>query len=333
MPDMTEIAEQNAEALAPAETEAPDEVQAAWDAASKAAEPEAAAAEVEKPADDPEERINSVLRAREEAHKKRLEAEDYAARMRKDAETQAEKIREEARAEARRIAAEELAAERAKWRSSPAATARALAGGDVDSFVQGILKEGTPEYAAEQARQKELAELREDAKVGKSAKEELEAFKKEQAAEKEQALINQVRTQFLSEHASPEKTPYMHARWEPEEVFDRCNAVAKSWQEDGLVFGKDFDAATVAAYLEKQSRERYSSRVPGQPPAQQSGAGTPAKGSGVAPKSAANGMRTITAANSSERRASPKPFNSLTPEEQKADLLRVAEEAYRQHGG
>jgi hypothetical protein len=170
MPDMTEIAEQNAEALAPAETEAPDEVQAAWDAASKAAEPEAAAAEVEKPADDPEERINSVLRAREEAHKKRLEAEDYAARMRKDAETQAEKIREEARAEARRIAAEELAAERAKWRSSPAATARALAGGDVDSFVQGILKEGTPEYAAEQARQKELAELREDAKVGKSSR-------------------------------------------------------------------------------------------------------------------------------------------------------------------
>lgn len=331
-----ETEDQIAETEAPAaETAAPDEVQAAWDAAAaKESEPDAAAAAEPAKVDDPDERISSVLRAREEAHKKRLEAEDYSQRMRKDAEEQAEKIREDARAEARRIAAEELAAERAKWRATPGATARALSGGNIEDFVDGIMKEGTPEARAEAQRQAELAKLREDAQVGKSAKEQLDKFLEEQAKEKHKRLVDSIRQQFLAEHASPEKTPYMHARWEPEEVFARCNALAKEWQQDGLRLDIDFDRSTVAAYLEKQSRERYSSRVPGQTPAQQSGAGAPAKQEpGIAPKSAANGMRTITAANSSERRASPKPFNQMTPEEQREDLLRVAKEAYRQHGG
>src|SRR5689334_10748166 len=55
---------------------------------------------------DPAEKIASVLRAREAAHKQRLEAENHATSLRQQAEEERKRILEEARAEAKRIADE-----------------------------------------------------------------------------------------------------------------------------------------------------------------------------------------------------------------------------------
>lgn len=289
-----------------------------------------AAAPTEQQPDPTEERINSVLRAREAAHKQRLEAENHAATLRQQAEEERKRILDEARAEAKRIADEELSQLRAKYRESPTAALRSLADNPQD-VVDAVLREGTPEARALARAQEEARQAREEARAGKSAAEELKAELQKDRAERANAAAAAVRTEFLSQFANTEKAPYMNARWDPEEVFDRCDSLCREWQKDGLKLGIDFDRGDLVAYLEKQSRERIT-KLPGQTPAQQSGAGTPVRESGIAPKSAANGMRTITAASSSERRASPKPFHEMSPEEQREDLINVAREAYRQHG-
>lgn len=300
--------------------------------ATPAAYAPAAATETAAAADDPEAKIAAIMAKRAESHTKKLDADDYFAQRKAEADTLKQQVIDEARAEAKRQAEAELEGHRAKFRANPVAFAAALTNGNVDEFIQQVLRHETPEAAAHAKREAELETLRAEAREGKTAKETVDQFLKQQEQERRQAVIEQVKTQFLSEHASVEKAPYMHARWEPEEVFQRCNALAVEWQKDGLKLGIDFDRDTVAAYLEKQSREHVTSKLPGLTPAQQSGAGAPAREPGIAPKSAANGMRTIPVASTSERRASPKPFNELSPAEQREDLMRVAREAMRQTG-
>ncbi|MGL4444253.1 MAG: hypothetical protein ACRCU1_11545 [Alsobacter sp.] len=305
----------------------------AEDPTSPAADTHAAATETGAPAaaDDPEAKLAALMAKREASHSKRIEADDYFEKQKTAGETLKQQIIDEARAEAKRILAAELETERAKFRANPVAAAQALAGGNVDDFVQQVLRHGTPEAAAQAAAEakhaQEMEALRAEAREGKTAKETVDQFLQHQRMQH----VESVKTQFLTEHASPEKAPYMHARWDPEEVFSRCNEQTIEWQMEGLKLGIDFDRATVAAYLEKQSRDRYQ-RQPGLTPAQQSGAGAPTKGPGVAPKFAANGTRTIPVASTSERRAAPKPFNELSSAEQREDLVRVAREAMRQTG-
>ena len=120
----------------------------------------------------------------------------------------------------------------------------------------------------------------------------------------------------------------MPARWDPEEIFERSAKLAQEWAKEGLVYRKDFDDADVAAYLEKQSRERFKS-LNGQTPAQQSGAGAAERQPGLAPKSAANGTRTLSVAQGSERRTSPKPLSELSPEQQREELIATVAAARR----
>lgn len=297
-------------------------------AAEEAAATEAPPAPVEEAAPDPYAKVEGILKAREEAHKKTRDAQDRAAAITRDAEERRDRMIEEARAEAKRIAAEELAAERAKFRTSPTAAIRALAeGGDIQSVIDDVIREGTPEARAIAQAREEARQAREEAKIGKSAKDELEAFKAEQQREREAAYVAQVKSQFLGTVASEEKAPYLHARWDPEEVFDRCNTLCVSWQKDGLTLGKDFDQADLVAYLEKQSRDRLS-KVSGTP-AHQSGAGAPAKEPGIAPKSVANGTRTLSAAQGSERRTSPRPLSEMTAEQQRQALIEEVAAARR----
>ncbi len=287
-------------------------------AAAKPAE--AAPVAATPPADDPDEKIGSVLRAREAARAKRLEADDYAAERKRAADEQSRQLIEEARAEAKRQAAEELASERAKWRSSPTATARALAG-DTQEFVDSIIRDGTPEARAIAKAQEDAAQAREEAKAGGEAKKTLEKFLAEQAAEKEAARVAAIRTEFLAEVAPREKAPFLYAsfRGNAARVFNECNDLCLEWQGDGLVLGRDFDRGTLVAYLEKQSREAFT-QVSGNT-AQQVSAGAPAKEPGNAPKVPANGSRTLSAAAGSERRTSPKPLSELTSEQARAELI------------
>lgn len=296
-------------------------------AEEKAAQEKAAAAPETPQAEDPDARLERILKAREQAHKTQEEAKNYAAQQRQAAEEQARKLIEEARAEAKRIAEAELEAQRAKYRSSPTAYLRAVAD-DPQEVVDAVLKEGTPEARALAKQREETREALELAKEGKSAREEITKLREEIAAEKRALYEQQVKREFMTEYATEEKAPYLHARFDSDEVFERCNALCKEWQAGGLALGTDFDRGDLVNYLEKQSRERLSKVAPS-PPAHQVSAGAPAKGPGLAPKVSANGTRTLSAAAGSERRTSPRPLSEMKPEEARAALMEEVAAARR----
>jgi hypothetical protein len=300
--------------------------------AAAAGQPPPAKEEPEAPAagDEEDSKLAAILKMREEARAKRHSTDEYVAQLRRQAEEDTQRMIAEAKAEARRIAAEELEAERAKFRASPTAHLRAIApGGDVQSVVDAVMREGTPEARALAEAQERVRRAEAAAEVGKSAKEELERFKAEQEQARRDAIVAQEQARFLAQFAAPEKTPYLHARFEPEEIFQRANALCVEWQKEGLILDRDFDRNTLAAYLEKQSRERVS-RVVGAP--QQVGGAASAREPGHAPKVSANGTRTLSAVSGSERRASPKPVAEMTPDEEREVLIEAVREARRQSG-
>lgn len=280
--------------------------------------PEPAAAEPAATAEpDPDAKLAEILKRREEGHAKRRDAEAYAEQVRRQAEAEKQQLLEEARAEARRIFEAEQRALKERFRTSPTQTLREL--GDPDEIVDAVLKDGTPEARALAKAQEEARLARELAAEGKTAREELAQFKAEQLREKQQALYSAARDSFLTEHANAEKAPYMNARWDADEVFQRCDALCREWESDGMVLGRDFDKSTLVAYLEKQSRDRFAKTVPGT--AQQVSAAGSATSQGVATKVTANGSRTLAAAAGSERRTSPRPYHEMTPDEQRQALI------------
>lgn len=278
-------------------------------------------------APDPEERFAAILRAREAAHKQRTDGETYATMIKQQAQEEARRLVDEARAEAKRTADAELAELRSKFRSSPAATLRALAeDGNPQSIVDEVLREGTPEARAMAQLREEARIAREEAQHGKSAMKAIEEYRESVRKQQEEQHIAQVRDAFLSAHANPEKTPYLHARYEPEEVFQRANALCMEWQRDGLVLGKDFDQSDLAGYLEKQSRERLT-KLPGLTPQQVGGV------DGKRPPGQANGSRTLSAATGSERRTTPRPVAEMSPDEERKALMEEVAAARRANPG
>src|SRR5690606_6574873 len=107
-----------------------------------------------------------------------------------------------------------------------------------------------------------------------------------------EAEIERVRSVFMGNHATPEKAPHLHARYDADEIFDRANRLAAQWRQGGLEIGKDFDYDDVVSYLELDSKKRLAP-ILGSSPARQVSAGAPptAAGPGNAPKVPANGPR------------------------------------------
>ncbi|HYE92054.1 MAG TPA: hypothetical protein VEA38_13575, partial [Terriglobales bacterium] len=123
-----------------------------------------------------------------------------------------------------------------------------------------------------------------------------------------------------------EKTPYLHKRFDAEEIFERSNRLAAQWQQAGIEFAHE----DVAQYLEFESRKRILGSDGASTPQQVSGAaGKPA---GSAPKVKANGPRTLSAATGSERRTSPKPIREMTAEEERDALVAEVAEMRRKMG-
>lgn len=282
-----------------------------------------------EPTTEPEEpKIAAVLRAREKAFQERQEAESYAEQRKRQADEEANKILAEAKKRAEEEWANEIAAKRRRFEESPTEAIRSL-GKNPDDIVNAVVREGTPEWQEFRRIQQELDAAKAKAGDVDKVKEELAAFRKAQEDEKWQATVHQIRTQFLTEHASAEKVPslYQEAKTAaallettPEDiVFDRANRLAQQWQKSGLKLGVDFDRNDVAAYLEHQSKQRLGAA--GTAPQQVSGA------SGNAPKVKANGSRTLSAATGSERRTSPKPLHEMTADEEREALIDEARKA------
>lgn len=274
-------------------------------------------AETEPAEPNPDAEFETLLAKRRESHQELSGAKARAERMLRDAEEAKQRMIEEARAEAKRLVEEERRAFQNRFRTSPTEALREL--GDPNDVADAVLREGTPEAKALAKAQEEARLAREEARIGKTALSELEKFKQEQAEEKRAAAMAQVRNEYLLQFATPEKTPYLHARYEPEEIFQRSVSLAHQWAQEGLEYKKDFDDKTIAEYLEHQSKKRIAAL--NGTPANQVPAGAPATGPGLATKVTANGTRTLAAAAGSERRTSPRPYHEMTPEEQKQALI------------
>lgn len=304
-------------------TEAVD-VAAEAEAAEKPAPAEAA------PATDEEPRIARILREREKANAEREAARSASQEILEQARQDAERMRREAREEAAREAAAERERMRAEFRSSPIATLRAL--GDPQDISDTILREGTPEARAARANEERLAKVEQTATEAAKAKAEIDTLRKQLADEAQQRKVAEVQSLFVGQHATPEKAPYMHAEYgSAEKVFEAANAKAIEWNRQGLELGRDFDMNDVAQYVERETRDRFmaKARALGLTPAQQVSAGAPAKEPGNAPKVSANGPRTLSAAQGSERRTSPRPIHELSREKQREELMEEVAAARR----
>ncbi len=315
-------------------TESAD-VQAETAAAAKRAEA-APTGEAAAEASDEDPRIAAILKAREKAAAEREAGRSAAQEMIDQAKAESKRMIDEARAEAQREAAAERARLVAEFRASPTATLRAL--GPAQEISDAVLREGTPEGRADLRREQEIAELRKQASVGEDVKRQFDDFKAERQRETEAAMVAQVRTEFLNT-ATKETAPHLHARYDADEIFAKGNQVAAHWRAGGLTLvangtpkgDGEFDFADITKYLDLEAKKRFDSL--GLTPAQQVRAGAPATGPGNAPKVPANGPRTLSAANGSERRTSPKPLAEMKPDEARAALIEEVAAARRANPG
>jgi hypothetical protein len=272
----------------------------------------------EAAADPDEPAIAAVIRAREKAFAERQQGHNDAAEMRAQAQQEAEQIRAAARKQAAADYEADLQARRSKFKESPISAIREL-GWQTDEMVDAVAREGTAEWKAMRAIQQELAETRAQAGSVDKVKADFAAFKQQIEQERSNGARRAVEQAFMEQHAAPDKTPYLHKRYDPEEIIAKAHKLASDWSAANIPFAH----SDVAAYLEHQARARI--------------AGTPAQQvsavSGTATKVKANGSRTLSPSNGSERRASPKPIDEMNPDEERAALIEAAREARRLGGG
>lgn len=312
------------------------DVQAEAAAAAKSAAAGGEPAAGGEQAGEEEPRIAQVLRAREKANAEREAARNHAQEMMEQARQESDRILREAREQAQREAEAERERLRAEFRVSPTATLRQL--GTPQEISDAVMRDGTPEGRAIQQLQHELAETKKKAGGVDDVRRQFDAFKQEQAQQAEAVMIADARARFLAT-ASKDSAPHLHARYDEDEIFDKGNQVAANWKRGGLRLvplgspksESDFDFSDVAKYLDGEAKKRFAAS--GLTPAQQVSAGAPAKEPGNAPKVSANGSRTLSAAQGSERRTSPKPVAEMSASEERQALIDAVAEARRANPG
>jgi hypothetical protein len=291
-----------------------ESVDVAAEEASAAATPPAEAAAA--PAEE-EPRIAAILRAREKATQEQETARNHAEEMLRKAREESDRILREAREQAAKEFQADLERQRAAFRSDPTGQIRAM--GDPQEIIDRTLYANTPEGRKLLKLETELAETRKQAGAVDDVRKEFSDFKAEVERIAKERAMNEIRETFLGGHANKEKAPNLTALYEPEEIWLKGNELAARWQKSGLALGKDFDFDDVSQYLELDARKRADA-LRGTP-AQQVSAGAPPKEPGNAPKVQANGPRTLSAAQGSERRTSPKPLSEMKPEEARQALI------------
>lgn len=280
-----------------------------------------AKADTPKPADavTDEPKIAAVLRAREKAFAERQDADDYAAQRRAAADREAAAMLADARARAEKEHADFIESKKREFRDNPTEHLRSLSSNPQD-IVDAVIREGTPEARAMRELQEQIASARAEAAKAGKVSEEFSAWKEQQAQAAHQYRVAAVKQTFLSTHAAPEQTPYLNKRYDADEIFDKANALAVKWQAANI----PFDHGDVAQYLEFEARKRIlGDASAGAPPQQVGGA------SGTASKVKATGSRTLSASDGSERRASPKPIEEMSPDEERNALIEAVREARR----
>ncbi len=307
------------------------DVEAEERAAAERAAAAGATATEPAPETQPEEeepRIARLLKEREKGLAEREAARNLAQETIEQARREAERMIAEARERADREWQAELERRRRAFDENPTEQARVISGGDPQRLVDAVLRDGTPEGRALREMQRQLQEAQQQAQQGATAKQEIAQLREDLQRQRHEELIANVRTKFLGEHATPEKAPHLHARYDQDEIFHRADQLAARWQREGMKLGVDFDFDDVTQYLEVESKKRLAPLV-GSTPARQVSAGAAAGQPGNAPKVSANAPRALSAATGSERRTSPKPLSEMKPEEQRAALIEEVAAARR----
>lgn len=299
--------------------------------AAAAGQPPPKPAEPEAPADEP--KIAAVLRAREKAFAERQGAEDFAAQRRAQAQKEADQLIADARKRAADDYERELQARRQKFAESPAAAIREL-GWKTDDMVDAVTREGTAEWKAIRAAEERARAAEQKAATVDTIKSDFEQYKQQAAQAAQQQRVQAAEQQFITAHASAEKAPTLHriAASIPNVpgvlrgdalIVQMGHAIANQWSQAGIPFAN----SDVAEYLEHQARTGALGAPASASPPQVSGA---SGGPKVRP---ANGSRTLSPSMGSERRATPKPIEEMSPEEERQALIEAASEARRQAGG
>jgi hypothetical protein len=233
------------------------------------------------------------------------------------AEAQAEIIRvfneEMVEAEAARKEALELQEqakkERARWehlRKNPVEAFRDI-GLDPEEFVDSVLKEGSPEWKASQKQEQAFESLRAELA-------ELKQFKAEQEKQREEtkkAELEQRREQVYSKFlnvASEENCPHARALYSDREILAWGDQIADQYYAKT---GQVASYSEIAQYMEEVASQRVQKVI-------------------ARPK-AKSKARTLTASDTSERRAAPKQGHEMTDAELRRALITEAEAVKRNY--
>jgi hypothetical protein len=253
-------------------------------------------AEAETKAPPTTKRLAKILAEREQVRSAKLEAE----RMRAEAER--------ARQEALQLQ-EQAKLERQRWealKKDPINAFREI-GLEPDEFVDRVIKEGTPEWKALTAQERQFEALKKELDDLKNFKAQQEQERKrweQQAMEQRQ---QQAYSQFLTV-ASEEKCPTLRALYTDKEILRWGDEIADQYRAKT---GQVAPFEEIAQYMEDISSERLQ-KVSAKP-------------------KAASKARTLTGRDTSERRAAPKPSHELSPTEERRMLLEEAEAVKRNY--
>lgn len=260
------------------------------------AAPSEPAEEVEAKEPPATSRLAKILKEREQARSVKLEVE----RMRAEAES--------ARKEAMALQ-EQAKSERAKWealRKNPTEAFRSI-GLDPDEFVDAVLKEGSPEWKAATKQEQALESLRSELAELKAFKVEQEKQREEMKRQELEQKREQVYSKFLAV-ASEEACPHARALYSDREILAWGDQIADQYYaKTGQVASYD----EIAQYMEEVASQRVQKVI-------------------ARPK-AKSKARTLTAADTSERRAAPKQGHEMTEAELRRALISEAEAVKRNY--
>ncbi len=258
--------------------------------------------------DEPKSKLALAIRAREEARKTvdtaKTDAEALISTARQRAEAEADKII----AEARRRGEEERNAWRQRFKDAPTAAIKEHGETTVKRLVEDVTNEGSPEW---QARK----EMRDEIAAAKAELKELRDWRDSQKKEQEsfnQQRVTQARRDTEARFVAliPEGSA-LKVLYDSDEILAKAHSMADVYREKT---GEVAQLEDLRDYLEEQAAKKLAS-------IRQEKAGVPAT------KTKANGPRTPSSLNASERRTSPKPYAELSPEEARDAMKQAAEDA------
>lgn len=190
-----------------------------------------------------------------------------------------------------------------------------LAGLTREQLAHELTMAGSPEHAALMDLRAKAAALEEkhravDEFIASQKKRDEDSVQSAKAAEYQQKL-----EVFIQAATNQEKFPALNALYEPYEILEKGKAVQKEYHRRTGNLATDEE---IAEYLElHEARPRLDKIRQG------------SAGSAIATKPKANGPRTLSASSASERRATPKRIDQLTPAEEYQRLIEIADEAMR----